>query len=212
MADILRKAMRDGAANPWLARRWPGYPRRVGVLRQIVRAGGGVPVWLLRGKPRAAAFKAFDLVWVAAADLGGLRGNGTRRPVAAGRATTLVVGEAPVQEDALLRGLPATVRIEAERRPLVVQDWRAVRDRELWLTEDEGFVERVRALLALAARRPVAVLRGLAADRSRTLRLAPAALRIRRAGGPLAAAPGCGETADRLSALAGAGRVEVPQP
>jgi GT2 family glycosyltransferase len=195
--EAVRKAARDGAANPWLARRWPGYPARIGMLRQVVRAAGGVPVWLLRGKPRRAAYKAFDVLWVLAADLGTLTGN--RIPRAPATGPTFLVAQWPEP------GAPAPPvgRVEALRRPLPVQDWRAGRVAGSSIAEDDGPLDRWRALGALALRRPLAVAGALARDRRRACALAPAALRLRAAGGGLHAGADVVEEAAVLRRLAG---------
>ena len=183
---LVRKALRDGAANPWLARRWPGYPQRVGVARQLLRAAVAIPGWIVRGQPQRAAFKAIDLAWTVATDAGTLLSNAAPRtpPPGDGR-PTLLLREAPRRDDGTLSGLARDVRVEARARPVAGQDWRLGRRVELRVAEDDGPLARGRALAALARRRPAAVVHALAADGREALRLACAARRAQQAGGPV---------------------------
>lgn len=180
---LLRKAARDGAANPWLAARWPGFPARVGLARQVVRALVAIPWWLVRGRPQRAAHKALDVAWTMAADLGTLLSNGAPSDaVAADGRPTVVLAEAPRADGP---ALDPACRVEALARPVRGQDWRRGRTAELRFAEDDGPLARARALAVLAVRRPHAVVRALAADRHGAWRLAPAARRAQAAGGPV---------------------------
>lgn len=193
---MLRKALRDGAANPWLARRWPGYPAGTNVPRHLARALIAVPGWIVRGQPSKSAYKAFDVVWTSAADLGRLTGNRIPRALPS-RRPTLLLAEFPSGP------VEPGLRVEALRRPLPVQDWRAGRVPDAFVVEDDGPLDRWRALLALAARRPIAVVRALRSDRLLATALAPAALRLGAAGGELREGDGVTREAALLRLLAG---------
>lgn len=191
---LLRQAMRDGAANPWLARRWSGYPAGTNVPRHIAVALIAVPGWLVRGKPMKSVYKAFDLVWTIVADAGRLTGNRIPRPMPQA-APTLLLAEFPAPG----ARVPDGTRVEALRRPVPVQDWRAGRVRDPWVMEDDGPADRLRAWAALVVRRPLVTLR---AGR-RGWALAPAALRLVAAGGALENGPGTADEALVLRRLAG---------
>ena len=60
------KARRYGAGQRWLEHRYPGAPRRPGLLRELARGAAGVVAWGLTARFERAAFKALDAIWISA--------------------------------------------------------------------------------------------------------------------------------------------------
>jgi GT2 family glycosyltransferase len=75
------KARRYGAGQRWLESRYPGVPRRPGLLREAARGAGGIVAWTITARFERAAFKALDVVWIAAYANGWYRGDNRARPL-----------------------------------------------------------------------------------------------------------------------------------
>src|SRR3954451_9248425 len=168
---LLVKSARDGAGGRWLSRRWPQYRPHPPLGRELVRGPGGALLWLVRGRPRRAAFKLIDLLFVAAAAFGSLRTNATpTAPAAAPRGSRVAfVAEFPPSVNA---GFLEALR-RSDRAP-----WTEARTQPVRFAEDDGPLVQWHALVRLAPWRVLAALpaHGVAA----VLAAAPAARRVRR--------------------------------
>lgn len=210
VGELRRQWRAYAAGRAWLARRYPGFapqPAALRALRRVMsgclrRAGGerghaaesspSAPARIAAAGARGpAAFIALDLL-LAAEELAGLlaanRPPGARAVApgagapGAGAAHAVVAGEFPHRDVdfASLQGAGA-VRVEAGRRPQRAQPPPA--GTEVFYREDDGVLERLVALLALAAASPRRVL--AEARRADSLgpplwALAPAARRLQR--------------------------------
>ena len=183
---LAKQAAVRGASASWVYRRWPQAerPRRPGPLL-IAKGVVVTPAMALAGQVERAQLRALDVTTQVAERWGTLRAN-RARPRAAGEGTPVEIWceEFPSRSDGAVadaaRELAAggrSVTVVAARRPdrpaLGVQD---VRARYL---EDETPLERLRALVPLAARHPLAGLRAGGDVRA----LAPSVSRLRRAPG-----------------------------
>ena len=84
LAAMRSKARRYGAGQRWLDRRYPGVPRRPGLVRELVRGAGGALVWTVATRFERARFKLLDAAWIAAYAQGWRAGDNTARPLKPG--------------------------------------------------------------------------------------------------------------------------------
>ncbi len=202
LGALLRQAERDGAGQRWSSHRYAGVPPRPRLGRELGRALAGGVVWLLRGKPRHAAYKLIDGVWSVAVVVGSWRTNAA--PAAQPHGDRVALLDVFPAADT---PLPAVAWVEARMRPRVPA-WAAARTLRAEWEEDTGPGVRVAALLRLALRRPAAAVAAVVRHGlNRALVLAPAARRIRAAGAGVTVAATPERQADvrLVCALAGRG-------
>ena len=198
LGAVLRQFSGYAAGDAWLNRRRPGSVPRLRLPRSLGRALVGVPGFAVTGQFDRARMKAIDAAVVSAQALGSLRGNAARREVPApapGPGLVIATDYFPAlteqfvtRELAALTGAGKAVRIEAVARPERPLEGGARGLRVNWL-EDEGTLDRVAGLAALAARHPLRCLADLArrrrfdaAERMPLRALAPAARRLEHGG------------------------------
>jgi GT2 family glycosyltransferase len=200
IGGLLRQAMRNSAGTAWLARVRPGTLRRPGLASGVARSLAGAFFFFLTARPRRASYKLVDGLFVAAENLGWLADNAPRPLAAKSQPSTLVVADTfPAAEqrpvlDALERSRreARAAGVEARRRA-DNPDWRSARPTPARFWEDDGPLNRARAVSWLILRHPWRAVSDLF-DGSRARlplnALAPAARRIIAAGSPpLVAAP-----------------------
>jgi glycosyltransferase involved in cell wall biosynthesis/GT2 family glycosyltransferase len=167
---LARVSARYGAGAAWLNRRRPGSCPRPRAVRGLARCAVGAPLLALTGRFERARFKLIDAVAIAATAFGYLLSNRPPdrggAPAGAGAnssrpATAIVCDSFPVlaetfiaaEAHALAReGMP--VRIEAVMRP-ERPNRTAARGLAVRYIEDEGYLPRAAALLAVIGRHPL---------------------------------------------------------
>ena len=201
LRSLTRVSARYGAGGAWLNRHRSGSTPRPRVVRGLLRAAAAAPVLALTGRLERARFKLVDAVEIVATATGFLLSN--RPPAPRIRpapsedppATAIVCNAFPVLSETFItaeaqalrvQGVP--VRVEALRRR-ERPNHAAARGLERAYVEDEGFLGRIGAAIALCARHPLRVLRDLlrrrrwpADQRIPLLSLAPVAWRLERWG------------------------------
>jgi GT2 family glycosyltransferase len=196
LGPLLRQFSMYAAGDAWLNRRRPGSVPRPRLASGLLRAAAGMPGFALTGRFERAAMKALDAMVVCAQAVGYRRGNASTRRSARGWSPAGLVAVAdrfpppdggPSLDPVDLIAREGSARVEALARP----DRPALgAGREItvnWL-EDEGPLDRARALVALFARHPIRcasdlIRRRRSGDDGLPLRaLAPAALRLDRGG------------------------------
>jgi colanic acid/amylovoran biosynthesis glycosyltransferase len=200
---LARVTARYGAGAAWLNRRRPGSCPRPRALRGLARCAVGAPWFALTGRFERARFKLLDAVAIVATAVGYLLSN---RPPELGAAdepapkgapppTAIVCDSFPVLAETFIAGEAHAlaregrpVRIEAVMRP-ERPNRSAARGLAVGYIEDEGYLGRIRALLALVARHPLRAARDLAtkgrwpgAEMVPLISLAPMARRLERWG------------------------------
>jgi hypothetical protein len=167
---LARQAARYGAGKAWILRRYPNAMATPRVLYEMARSAAGMVVWTLTGRFERAVFKGLDAIYVVSNRSANLLSNtppGPRRarqggPVAA------IAGAFPALDDPetvrRVRSLGERVPVEARRRPVRV-DREAARTLSIAWAEDDGTLRRLAAMLWLAARRPLRVVRYVIARR-----------------------------------------------
>lgn len=199
---VLRQFSMYAAGDAWLRRRRPGSVPRPRLVRPLARCAVGVAGFALSGRFERAAMKAVDAPVVVAQAIGYLRGNAAPRgadrgpaPGCAGGRVAIATDYFPVlteqfvtREVAALAAAGWAVRVEAVERPArpLAGGARGVAADYI---EDEGTLDRARALAWLVPRHPLraaadlALRRRFAADERMPLRaLAPAVRRLARGG------------------------------
>jgi colanic acid/amylovoran biosynthesis glycosyltransferase len=192
-----RVAAHKGAGRAWINRHRPGSTPRPWPVRGLLRCAVAAPLLAITGRFERARFKLIDAVEITATAVGYLLSNRPPGSASAGSAppgapaTAILRDSFPALSEtfvaaearALLRlGLP--VRVEALQRPERPNRVAASGLATAYI-EDESYLGRVWALLALAARHPLRAIRdGVtsrrwpAADRVPLVSLAPMARRL----------------------------------
>jgi GT2 family glycosyltransferase len=165
LRPLLHQCVRYGAGRAWLERRHPDAPHAPRNLALLLAAPVLILANLVAGRKEKAAFRAIDASMVVGSTIGRLRDN---RPVSrsggrtqAGATAVLVVGILDESALRVLAGLedggepvPVEARSRAPRVPASL-----VRGKEVLYLEDDGDLRRVRDLVWILARRPVAMLK-----------------------------------------------------
>ena len=194
---VLRQFSMYAAGDAWLNRRRPGSVPRPRLMRPLARAAAGIAGFAVTGRFERARMKAIDAVVVTAQWAGYLRGNAAPRRTAHANGPGIVVAtdyfpvlteQFVTREVAALQAAGRHVRVEAVARPARPLEGGARGLQANWL-EDEGTIDRIRALAGLAMRHPLRCLsdlrarRAFGADERMPLRaLAPAAMRLGEGG------------------------------
>jgi colanic acid/amylovoran biosynthesis glycosyltransferase len=197
LREVLRQFAGYAAGDAWLNRRYPGGvpPRRSG--RAFARAAAGAVGLGLTGRLERAWMKGVDALVAVAQAVGGLLGNAgprgalpepgsdrARRLVVASDRFPYLTAQFVNREIEALREAGWHVRVEAVERPErpLLGGARGIR---VDYIEQEGTLDRARAMAGLAARHPLRCIADLArrrrfepGDRMPLRALAPAALRL----------------------------------
>lgn len=80
LRPALKKARRYGTGQRWVEGRYPGVPRKPGLLRELVRGAAGMIVWPLRGQFERGVFKGIDALYISAYASGWWFGSNEPRP------------------------------------------------------------------------------------------------------------------------------------
>ena len=196
------------AGDAWLNRRRPGSVPKPRLAAPLARAAAGIAGFAVSGQFDRARMKAIDAVVVTAQAVGYRMGNSAPRaaaevtegsdpsvPHASGPGVVVATDYFPVlteqfvtREVEALRTAGRRVRVEAIARPERPLEGGA-RELEVNWLEDEGTLDRVRALASVAARHPLRSLADLRArrdldpgERMPLRAIAPAARRLERGG------------------------------
>ncbi len=194
---VIRQFAMYAAGDAWLNRRRPGSVPRPRLVVPLARCAAGIAGFTLTGQFDRARMKVIDSVVVSAQAAGYRMGNAAPRSPApaAGPGVVIATDYFPVlteqfvtREIAALRAAGRRVRVEAIARPERPLEGGA-RELEVNWLEDEGTLDRARALAGLAMRHPLRCLADLRArrildpgERMPLRAIAPAALRLGRGG------------------------------
>jgi colanic acid/amylovoran biosynthesis glycosyltransferase len=171
LRGLVRKMARSGAGTAWLTRRYRRTWRRPSAARGFSRSVAALIVSLLTLRPRRAVYSAVDCAAIAALRAGYLGSNAAPRdPRPDAGIVVLTDSYAPYSQTFVaneverLVALGEGVRVESIRRPprpLLG----AERIAPVAYAEDQGTLDRLRALAWLLLRHPLGVLRD-ATDRT----------------------------------------------
>ncbi len=199
---VARQFARYGAGNAWQERRRPGSVPGLALGPGLMNCLGAIVVHALTLRPRRAAMRALDGFALVAAAVGRLQGNAASReprvtahPPAAERSVVIATDFFPALSETFvgadvseLGNAGWEVRVEAVARPPRPR-LGGTRGLAVNYLEDEGTLDRVRAIASLAMRHPIGCVldlgrrRRFAAEEQMPLRaLAPLALRLEERG------------------------------
>ena len=202
LSAILRKTRRHAAGRLWVNRRYSGAYERPRPARQLVRSLGGAALFAARGEWERSVFKLIDATWHGADAAGYALGDNRAprplspaEPAAPGRKVLFMTDAAPARSETFVQGeaealasLGVAVRMEASARPARSDRARA-RSLPLDYMEDDPPREKAAAMVWLATRHPMRVLRDLSGRRRMPgeqawplTALAPAARRLASGG------------------------------
>jgi colanic acid/amylovoran biosynthesis glycosyltransferase len=191
MPGLLAQVSRWAAGNAWQERRHPGASPAPGVAVPIARAALGAPWFALTARPERGRLKLVDATVAAARGVGYRKGNAAPRPLAQAGGIVVAIDTFPAISETFVAGEIGAlrtggwpVRVEAAARPAqpLLGGARGLRVDYL---EDEGPLDRIRAISWLAARHPLRCLRDVlgreqwpAAERLPLRGIAPLARRL----------------------------------